>query len=109
MIAAAPPFYALQGKGGNGRAMQICTAALWCNCHCPRCRPDIHLPHASGAIGPAPGAAAVRVIPPAADGGTLNPSDGALAVCAPLDPAADRSLPLSGSPVGGLCLEEKKA
>ena len=91
---------------------RICTKALHGKpgiCRCVRCRPDIHLPPASGAIGPAPDAAAVRVIPPAADGGTSIPSDGASVVRAPLDPAADRSLPLSRSPVGGLCLEEPKA
>lgn len=102
MIAAAPPFYALQGKGGNGRAMQICTTALWCNCHCPRCRPDIHLPPASGAIGPAPEAAAVRVIPPAADGGTYPTTPGVAGARAP-DPAADRNPSLSVAPIGGLC------
>lgn len=87
---------------------RICTKALHGKpgvCRCVRCRPDIHLPPATGAIGPAPEAAAVRVIPPAADGGTSNPSVGALAVCAPLDPVADRSLPLSGNPIGGLCVE----
>ncbi len=84
---------------------RICTKALHGKpgiCRCARCRPDIHLPPASGAIGPAPDAAAVRVPPPAADGGTSNPSDDALVVRASLDPAADRSLPLSGSPIGGL-------
>lgn len=91
-----------RSMGRSASHGQICTAALWSNCHCPRCRPDIHLPPASGAIGPAPDAAAVRVIPPAADGGTSIPSDDALVVRASLDPAADRSLPLSGSPIGGL-------
>lgn len=84
---------------------RICTKALHGKpdiCRCVRCRPDIHLPPASGAIGPAPEAAAVRVIPPAADGGTSNPSDDVLVARASLDPAADRSLPLSGSPIGGL-------
>jgi hypothetical protein len=84
---------------------RICTKALHGKpgiCRCVRCRPDIHLPPASGATGPAPEAAAVHVIPPAADGGTSIPSDDVLVARASLDPAADRNLPLSGDPIGGL-------
>lgn len=102
--------YQLQGRGRDGRATLICTRSLHGKpgiCHCPRCRPDIHLPPATGATGPAPEAAAVRVIaPPAADGGTIETTPGVAGARAP-DPAADRNPSLSDAPIGGLCLEEK--
>lgn len=76
---------------------RICTAALYSvagMCRCPKCNPD--------AVPPAASAAAVRVIaPPAADGGNSPLTPDALVVRAS-DPAADRNLPLSGDPVGGL-------
>ena len=72
----------------------ICTAALWSCCRCPKCNPDPASPSRTQA-------AAVRVIaPPAADGGTpTTPGD---AGATPPDPAADRTFPLSGNPIGGL-------
>jgi hypothetical protein len=88
---------------------KICTKALHGKpgiCRCVRCRPDLHLP-ASDAHGPASDAAARHFPPPG--GGNPPPSDGACLAGAPLDPAADRSLPLSGNPVGGLCLHPERS
>jgi len=84
---------------------RVCTKALYSNpgiCRCARCRPDLHLPPASGAIGPAPVAAAVRALPLAADGGTYETTPGVAGARAP-DPAADRNPSLSDAPIGGLC------
>lgn len=85
---------------------RVCTKALYSNpgvCCCVRCRPDLHLPDPD-AIGPASAADARHLPPPG--GGNPPPSSGASGA-APLDPAADRSLPLSGNSVGGLCLEAR--
>lgn len=78
---------------------QICVAALYSvpgMCRCPKCNPD---PAGNSSL---PAAAAVRVIaPPAADGGNSRLTPGDVGATSP-DPAADRTFPLSGNPIGGL-------
>lgn len=89
-----------RSMGRSATHSQICTAALWSNCHCPRCHP---VSEATG-VPPAPAAAAVRSYdPPAADGGTVSkPTPDALcSVVPPGDPAADRGL-TPFTPIGGL-------
>lgn len=87
---------------------RLCTKALHGKpgiCRCVACRPDLHLPPASGAD--APDAAAALESRPSPGGGTPSPSSGASADRAPLVPAADRIPPLSGNPIGGLFVEEQ--
>lgn len=86
-----------RSMGRSASHAQICTAALWSNCHCPRCRPEIEDPAAPSRTQ----AAAVRVIaPPAADGGNSPTTPGDVGATSP-DPAADRAL-TPFNPVGGL-------
>jgi hypothetical protein len=83
---------------------QICTAALWDRCRCPKCHSD------PGATGPAPDAAARSILPHAAGGGTPSPSSALRYDPARLDkPAADRNPSLSDAPIGGLSLQERDA
>lgn len=73
-------------------ATRICTAALWDNCRCPKCKPD-----SSGAHFPAPDDAATCTNDPAG-GGTYPPPSDALANASPGKAAAPTLAP---SPTGG--------
>lgn len=64
----------------RGRNAQICTAALWSACRCPRCAPENHQPPATGEL--------------------ANPP-----VCA----VADRPLDPNSGTVGGLFDQEHDA
>lgn len=125
-----------RSMGHPASHVDICTAALWSCCRCPKCNPsreDRETNPVSAGNSSLPAAAAVRVIaPPAADGGNSIPmcrGSGAAPAMAtstdgrcdepygdcpisqltpgdvgatPPDPAADRTFPLSGTPIGGL-------
>lgn len=96
MIPAAP-----RRMGHPSSHAQICTAAPWTNCHCPRCRPDLRPSSAPVA----PDAAARVSDPLAAGGGNSLHTPGALAV-PPENSAADRPL-TPFNPIGGpLCQEQ---